>query len=106
LKPLRLHPRQLGESSSQPLRGKFRQSVSSDYVYLGVANGLRLSLKVVSPTFVHVGLNKAGEAAISSLVAAVSLQFLNWTATPTHGAWQNVSRPQGAAEAERAVLIE
>ena len=61
-------------------------------------------LKVVSPTF--VGLSKAGEAAISSLVAAVSLQFLNWTATPTHGAWQNVSRPQGAAEAERAVLIQ
>ena len=41
--------------------------------------------KVVSPTF--VGLSKAGEAAISSLVAAVSLQFLNWTATPTHRAW-------------------
>ena len=62
-----------------------------------------MCVKVVSPTF--VGLSKAGEAAISSLVAAVSLQFLNWTATPTHGAWQNVSRPQGAAEAERAVLI-
>jgi hypothetical protein len=66
--------------------------------------GYELLVKVVSPTF--VGLNKAGEAAISSLVAAVSLQFLNWTATPTHGAWQNVSRPQGAAEAERAVLIQ
>jgi hypothetical protein len=61
------------------------------------------SLKVVSPTF--VGLSKAGEAAISSLVAAVSLQFLDWTATPTHRAWRNVSRPQGGAEAERAVHI-
>ena len=66
--------------------------------------GYELLVKVVSPTF--VGLNKAGEAAISSLVAAVSLQFLDWTATPTRRAWRNVSRPQGGAEAERAVLVQ
>jgi len=45
-------------------------------------------------------------AAISSLVAAVSLQFLDWTATLTRRAWLNVSRPQGGAEAERAVLVQ